>query len=138
MAVAWSNFARSGNPNAQATRAATSTGTRAESWRPYAQGNFTFVLDTSPKAIRDGSEWYEANENYCAFWSPRFVGPFPPWHAAMVTRPLARQCAHNEPTISRLSSHYEYSLSGAQWPKVGGRNPEVQVPNLHAHTRWLY
>jgi hypothetical protein len=59
-------------------------------------------------------------------------------HAAMVTRPLARQCAHNEPTISRLSSHYEYSLSGAQWPKVGGRNPEVQVPNLHAHTRWLY
>jgi hypothetical protein len=49
------------------------------SWKQFGSGgNFTFVFDTAPKSINDGSDWYAANEPYCSFWATRFLGPFPP------------------------------------------------------------
>jgi hypothetical protein len=49
------------------------------SWKQFdTASKFTFVFDTSPKSINDGSDWYAANEPYCSFWAARFLGPFPP------------------------------------------------------------
>jgi para-nitrobenzyl esterase len=84
MAVAWRNFARSGNPNSDTRlwHENVSTGGRAtpeppvmNGWKQFDyQANFTFVLDNTPKQMQDGGAWHDSNEPYCSFWKDHFVG----------------------------------------------------------------
>lgn len=76
MAIAWSNFARTGNPNSN-TRIVSNAETPlakppvVDGWQQFdSSGNFTFVLDSSPKPMQDGIEWHNMNERYCSFWEP--------------------------------------------------------------------
>jgi len=90
MAVAWRNFARSGDPNSDARehkQRSAHAGRAAplllppvvSGWKQFDDaGNFTLVLDYPPKQMQDGTEWFDTNAPFCSFWQKRFIGPFPP------------------------------------------------------------